>query len=184
VDDREWALFLTGMLVGALIMTIVALAAIHSNSSAEVSDRVSFEQVNNTYREIGVNTSSGDRLSCTISRLDEVQISDMSYIYGNGSCVSTIQVNGSELDVPTEKVDVLFRVNDSRFDLGFDLPESYVVCDIAEGDEQKAGPDKWIYVDAVCSYSSGSLYEKWNDSEFANFNVHERGEEVLKNESK
>jgi hypothetical protein len=45
------------------------------------------------------------------------------------------------------------------------------------------GSDSWVYNPADCGSGTASLYEKWNDTEFANFDVHERGEEVLKNES-
>jgi hypothetical protein len=80
--------------------------------------------------------------------------------------------------------DLLFRAgNASSFSIGFDFGSEYVSCRVSEEDEKKTGEDSYVYSPADCGSGTGSLYSKWNDSEFANFNVHERGEEVLKNES-
>lgn len=178
--DRD--AILVGIIVAVSITAVVA-ALSSDDGDAEVVDRISYDQVNNTYREIGLITGTGDVLECGVSRLDEVQISDSSYIYRNASCESSLQVNSSNVSMPVTG-DLLFRAgNASSFSIGFDFGSEYMSCRVSEEDEEKTGSESWRYSPADCSSSIGSLYEKWNDTEFANFNVHERGEEVLKNES-
>jgi hypothetical protein len=133
-----------------------------------------------SYREIGLKTANGDKLECGASRLNEVQISRNNYVYRNSSCTSWISVNGSTATVPVN-AEVLFDADDLR--IGFELDEEYVVCDVSEDMEKKTGDRSYVYNGADCTGYSGSLYEKWNDSEFENFNVHERGQELLQNQT-
>lgn len=150
-----------------------------STAVPDVSTEVSFEQLNNTYREIGFDTREGDRVLCTVSRLDEVQISRTSYVYRNTSCESWIDVNGSTTTVP---VDAEFLFSDgSEFRVGFDFDEEYVVCSVSEETLKKTGEGSYVYRDAGCESVRGGLYEEWNDSEFENFDVHERGRGLLEN---
>jgi hypothetical protein len=79
------------------------------------------------------------------------------------------------------KAEVLFDAGDLR--VGFDLGEQYVVCDVSEDMEEKTGDSGYVYNGADCTGFSGSLYESWDDPEFENFNVHERGRELLKNQT-
>lgn len=173
---------LLGIAFGLVFGLLGSFMLLQEDASDPV-DHVSYEQVNNTFREIGVATGTGDVLECGVSRLDEVQISDSSYIYRNASCESSVQVNGSNVSMPVNG-DVLFRAgNATSFSVGFDFRDEYVVCRVSEADEEKTGSDSYVYSPAECGSGTGSLYEKWNDSGFANFNVHERGREVLRNES-
>jgi len=149
--------------------------------SSPGTDEVMFEQLNMSHRDIALHTETGDRLDCTVSRFDEVQISRSSYVYRNASCSSWIQVNGSTVTAPVE-AEVLFN-GDNELSVGFDFPEDYVVCDVSEGMEGKTGEDSYVYSGAECGAYSGSLYAKWNDTEFENFNVHDRGRELLENQS-
>jgi len=168
--------FVLGTVFGAAIVLMVAMDA-ESQSSTEVS----FEQLNNTYREIGFDTREGDRVLCTVSRLDEVQISRTTYVYRNASCESWIDMNGSTTTVPVD-AEFLFS-GGSEFRVGFDFDEEYVVCSVSEERLKKTGEGSYIYRDAGCESVRGGLYEEWNDSEFENFNVHERGQELLENGS-
>jgi hypothetical protein len=175
------AVLVAVLVVGSISVLQFALPS--DDGNAGVSDRVSYEQVNNTFREIGVTTGTGDSLECGVSRLDEVQISDSSYIYRNAGCNSFLGVNISNVLMPVS-ADVLFKADSQEsFRVGFDFEDEYVVCGVSEEVESPTGEDSWVYSPADCGSGRGSLYEKWNDSEFANFNVHERGEEVLNNES-
>jgi len=148
--------------------------------SSSGSTEVSFDQLNMSYRDIGLKTESGDRLECSVSRLNEVQISRNNYIYRNSSCESWISVNGSTVTVPV-RADVLFDSDDLR--IGFGLGEQYVICDVSEDMEEKTGDRSYVYNGADCTGFSGGLYGKWNDPEFENFNVHERGQELLQNQT-
>jgi hypothetical protein len=180
----EKANMVFGIAIGLIFGGYLGIVLVGGESVEERSvDRVSYMQVNNTYREIGVTTGSGDVLECGVSRLDEVQISDSSYIYRNASCESSLQVDGGNVSMPVTG-DLLFKAgNASSFSIGLDFRDEYVVCSVFEESEEKTGSDSYMYSPADCGSGTGSLYSKWNDSEFANFNVHERGEEVLKNES-
>ena len=165
----------------ALGFVLGGLFTVGLTTSSPGTAEVSFEQLNISHRGIAVDTRSGDRIDCSVSRFDEVQISRSSYVYRNASCSSWIQVNGSTVTAPVE-ADVLFNGGDS-LSVGFDFPEEYVVCDVSEDMEEKTGEDTYVYKGAECGAYSGSLYTKWNDSEFENFNVHERGKELLENKS-
>jgi len=179
VEESEFLIiFSLGALFGMFIVLMVAVG-----DQPQSSSEMSFEQLNNTYRDIGVNTSSNQGFSCSVSRLDEVQISRSTYIYRNASCTTTFEVGGSGVDVPTREVDLLFRSNGSKYSIGFELPHRFVECGVSEDQERKSGDDSWVYGGAECSTSSGSLYEEWDDPEFKDFNVHDRGQELLQNES-
>jgi len=182
--NSEKANMVFGIALGLIFAGYLAIVLVGGESFEERSvDRVSYMQVNNTYREIGVTTGTGDSLECGVSRLDEVQISDSSYIYRNASCDSFLEVNGSNVSMPVTG-DILFKSGNAlSFSVGFDFDDGYVVCGVSEDMKNKIGEDSWVYDPADCGSGTGSLYEKWNDTEFANFNVHERGEEILNNES-
>ena len=176
----EKAHLILGVIIGAIFMAL-AVMTVYSDTVSNSGSEVFFEQLNMSHRDIALHTETGDRIDCTVSRFDEVQISRSSYVYRNASCSSWIQVNGSTVTVPVE-ADVLFNGGDN-LSVGFDFPEKYVVCDVSEDMEEKTGEDSYVYNGAECDSYSGSLYEEWNDPEFENFNVHERGKELLENES-
>ncbi|WP_313694223.1 hypothetical protein [Halorarum halobium] len=163
-----------GLTIG-LFLFLVSLGA-----DAGSQTQVSFDQLNLSYREIGMKTASGDRLRCTVSRLNEVQISENSYVYRNSTCTSWVTVNGSAVTAPVKGV-VLFDAEELR--IGFDFEEEYVVCDVSAERQEKTGKGSYVYNGADCTGFSGSLYSKWDDPGFEDFNVHERGQELLQNQT-
>jgi hypothetical protein len=168
-----------GLLALGFILGGLAVLPLPSESSSGTTE-VSFDQLNLSHRDIGLNTGSGDRLECGVSRFNEVQISENNYVYRNSSCTSWINVNGSTVTLPV-KGDVLFDADGIR--IGFDVGDQYVVCDVSEEMEEKTGESSYVYSGAECEAFAGGLYGKWNDPEFENFNVYERGQELLKNQT-
>jgi len=165
-----------GLALGLTIGFVLFLAS--SGAGSDSPAEVTFEQLNLSHRAIALDTGNGDRVDCTVSRFNEVQISGSSYVYRNASCESWIQVNGSTVWVP---VDADFLINGTT--VGFDFGEEHVVCGLTDEMKSKIEEQKWSYGDAECGGFSGSLYRKWNDAEFENFNVHKRGQELLENQS-
>lgn len=168
------------MAVGLALGLTIGFGLFLASSGAESGSpaEIAFEQLNLSHRVIALDTGKGDKMDCTVSRFNEVQISESSYVYRNASCESWIQVNGSTVSVP---VNTDFLINGTT--VGYDLGEEHVVCGLTEEMKSKVGEQKWRYEGAECEGFSGSLYERWNDTEFENFNVHERGQELLENRS-
>ena len=171
-NSEFFSVFGFGALFGAGIVLMVVLTG---GSQAQVS----FDELNVSYREIVVDTAGGDRLECGVSRFNEVQISESAYVYRNSTCEAFMQFDGT-VTAPVNG-EVLFDAEQLR--IGFDFDEEYVVCDVSEEREEKTGESSYVYNDADCQGWSGSLYRKWNDPKFENFNVHERGQKLLRNQS-
>jgi hypothetical protein len=165
-----------GLALGLTIGFVLFLAS--SGAGSDSPAEVSFDQLNLSHRAIALDTGNGDRVDCTVSRVNEVQISGSSYVYRNASCESWIQVNGSTVSVP---MDADFLINGTT--VGFDFGEEHVVCGLTNEMKSKVAEQSWIYEDAECEAFSGSLYTEWNDAGFGNFNVHERGQELFENRS-
>jgi len=70
--------------------------------------------------------------------------------------------------------------------IGFYSPESQqgIVCDVSRRDEVQISRSAYKYVDSTeCRVVGGDLVEHWDDPEFRNFNVFERGQKLLQNQS-
>ena len=59
----------------------------------------------------------------------------------------------------------------SEFRIDFYFNEGFVVCSVSEKWEERIGENSYVYRNTKCKLIRGSLYEKWNDTDFKNFNV-------------
>lgn len=84
---------------------------------------------------------------------------------------------------------VLFKTQpDSEFErtLAFYLPSrnESVACTISRRDEVQISRSTFKYVNSTdCTIVKGDLASQWDDPQFRNINIYERGQELLKNQS-
>ena len=125
---------------------------------------------------------SGASVDCSFSRRNEFQISKPVFLYNETDCSTTFTVDDGNVSVNSSSVDVLFKFRNlgEDFSMGYDFNDNSLVCNISEADSVDDGGDQYP-VD--CSVVDEDISESWNDANFTDFNVVERGQNAIADQS-
>lgn len=177
-DNELIVVFALGALFGAAIVLMVALHA----DSVE-GPTLTFSEDGLYDRQLAVSLpESGASVDCSFSRRNEFQIAESVFLYNETECSTTFSVGDGNVSVSSSGVDVLFRAGelDEEFSMGYDFTDNALVCNISEADREE---NSWDQYPADCGVVDEDISESWNDANFTDFNVVERGQESLRNES-
>jgi hypothetical protein len=85
--------------------------------------------------------------------------------------------------VNSSGVEVLFKILDSagRYSLGYDFGESSgLVCNVSDAEDSDSDVTR---LPADCSRVEEDISESWNNENFEDFDVIERGQDTIESES-
>lgn len=181
-DDRD-TIFGISMLVLAVVSATVLVIVYDGASAGPDSPVLTFSEDGLYDRGLAVDLpQEGASVDCGVSRRNEYRISESVFLYNETSCSTGFSVGDRGLSVNSSGVEVLFKALDSagEFQVGYDFGDSGLVCNVSAGDQSERADDRYP---AECSGVDGELYEEWNNESFKDFNVVERGQDALENQS-
>jgi hypothetical protein len=175
MDDSLFSLFLVAAFAGGFFLGGLTVLASSSSSPDPV---LSYDKSGLYDRGLSVNLpEAGTAVDCTVSRRNEFQISESTYLYNSTDCSIQIRVDQGNLSVSSSNVDVLFKASGSaeEFSLGYDFGDSALVCDVSEGEARS--DEARFPVD--CSRVDEDISQSWNNESFTDFNVIDRGQDTV-----
>jgi len=179
MDDPLFSLFLVAAVVVGFFLGGLTVLASSSSSQDPV---LSYDKSGLYERGLLVNLpEAGTAVDCTVSRRNEFQISESTYLYNSTDCSTQIRIDQGNISVGSSNVDVLFKASGSveEFSLGYDFGETALVCDVSEGEAHS--DEARFPVD--CSRVDEDISRSWNDESFSNFNVIDRGQDTVEGQS-
>jgi hypothetical protein len=180
VDEFAAYLFLVGVFCFGVFAGMLA-----SSLFPAADDPVlTYNQSGMYDRQLAVDLPESEAsVDCSVSRRDEFQVSERVFLYNSTDCSTTFGVDDGNISVNSSGVDVLFRATDlgDEFSVGYDFSDSALVCNISEADRVENSENQYP-VD--CGRVEEDISSLWNNGSFSDFNVHDRGRELLENQSR